>query len=188
MSNLEEKIGTVSTESSKESTEITQNIEELTESFNEKLIKLNRVAKVVKGGRRFSFSALVAVGDMNGKVGIGFGKANEVADAISKANQHAKKNMISVNLSKRKTIPHDIIGIFKSSKVVMKPASPGTGVIAGGAVRSIMECAGIHDVLTKILGSKNQLNVAKAAFEGLKLLKNIKEVAEKRGKKMMELF
>lgn len=187
MSELERKISTENTDSTG-SIDSFQNIEEVTESYNEKLIKLNRVAKVVKGGRRFSFSALVAVGDMKGKVGIGFGKANEVADAISKANQHAKRNMITVNFTKRKTIPHEIIGIFKSSKVVMKPAAPGTGVIAGGAVRSIMECAGIHDILTKILGSKNQLNVAKAAFDGLKSLKNIKEVAEKRGKKMMELF
>ena len=162
--------------------------EETTETLNDKLIKLNRVAKVVKGGRRFSFSALVAVGDKNGKIGLGFGKANEVADCISKANQNAQKNMINVNLTKRKTIPHEVVGVFKGCRVVMRPASPGTGVIAGGAVRSIMECAGVHDILTKVLGSKNQLNVAKAALEGLKSLKNIKNIASLRGKKMTDLF
>ena len=162
--------------------------EEYQENYKEKLIKLNRVAKVVKGGRRFSFSALVAVGDMTGRVGIGFGKANEVADSIAKANQNARKEIIKINLTRKKTIPHEMIGIFKGSKVVMRPAAPGTGVIAGGAVRLIMEVAGVHDVLTKILGSKNQLNVSKAAFNGLKNLRNIKDVAEKRGKKMAELF
>ncbi|MCK4796358.1 MAG: 30S ribosomal protein S5 [Spirochaetes bacterium] len=162
--------------------------EEYQETYNEKLIKLNRVAKVVKGGRRFSFSALVAVGDMNGRVGVGFGKANEVADSISKASQNAKKTITNINLTRRKTIPHETVGVFKGSKVVMRPASPGTGVIAGGAVRSIMEVVGIRDILTKILGSKNQLNVAKAAMSGLQSLRNIKEVAERRGKKMADLF
>jgi len=162
--------------------------EENIETMTEKLIKLSRVAKVVKGGRRFSFSALVVVGDSISKVGIGFGKANEVSDAISKANQNARKNLIEVNLTKNKTIPHEIVGIFKGSKVVMRPASPGTGVIAGGAVRSIMEVAGVKDILTKILGSKNQLNVAKAALNGLVSLRNIKNVAAERGKKMADLF
>jgi small subunit ribosomal protein S5 len=162
--------------------------EEDKDVFNEKIIKLSRVAKVVKGGRRFSFSALVSVGDGNGKIGIGFGKANEVADAISKANQNAKKNMNTVYLTKKKTIAHEIIGKYKTSRVVIRPASAGTGVIAGGAVRSIMECAGVHDVLTKVLGSKNQLNVAKAALDGLKRIRNIKDVAKKRNKKMVELF
>ena len=138
--------------------------DEYQETFKDKLIKLNRVAKVVKGGRRFSFSALVVVGDMNGRVGLGFGKANEVADSIAKGNQNARKNLKSINLTKRKTIPHETMGVYKSCKVVMRPASPGTGVIAGGAVRSIMEAAGVHDILTKILGSKNQLNVSKAAL------------------------
>jgi small subunit ribosomal protein S5 len=158
------------------------------DGFVDKLIKLSRVAKVVKGGRRFSFSALVTVGDQKGKVGLGFGKANEVTDSISKANQNAKKNLVTVNLTKKKTIPHEIVGVYKGSKVVMRPAAPGTGVIAGGAVRMIMESVGIKDVLTKILGSKNQLNVAKAAINGLKSLRNIKDVAERRGKKMIDLF
>jgi len=158
------------------------------DSFKEKIIKLSRVAKVVKGGRRFSFSALVAIGDGNGKVGIGFGKANEVADAISKANQNAKKNILSVYLNKKRTVAHEIIGKYKTSRVVIRPASPGTGVIAGGAVRSIMECAGVHDVLTKVLGSKNQLNVAKAALDGLLRIRNVRLVAKKRGKRMVELF
>jgi len=156
--------------------------------FSEKLIKLNRVAKVVKGGRRFSFSALVTVGNSDGKISIGFGKANEVTDAISKASDNAKKNMFEINLTKKKTIPHETIGEFKGCKVVMRPASPGTGVIAGGAVRSIMEAAGVKDVLTKIIGSKNQLNVAKAALNGLVSLKNVKDVASRRGKKMIDLF
>ena len=158
------------------------------ETFTEKLIKLNRVAKVVKGGRRFSFSAFVVVGNMNGRVGVGFGKANEVADSITKANQNARKNIININLTKKKTIPYGVIGVFKGAKVVMRPGSPGTGVIAGGAVRLIMEVAGVRDVLTKILGSKNQLNVGKAALKGLSSIRNIKEVAIRRGKKMTELF
>jgi small subunit ribosomal protein S5 len=157
-------------------------------NLQEKLIRLNRVAKVVKGGRRFSFSALMAVGDANGKVGIGFGKANEVADAISKASEAARKSMVEITLSKSKSIPHETIGKYKSSQVVMKPASPGTGVIAGGAVRSVLEVAGVHDILTKILGSKNQMNVTKAVMQGLTGLKNIKTVAERRNKKMTDLF
>jgi len=162
--------------------------EEMDNTLNEKVIKLSRVAKVVKGGRRFSFSALVAVGDKSGKVGIGFGKANEVSDAISKATQNAKKNMVSVYLSKKKTIPHEIIGKFKTSKVIMRPAAPGTGVIAGGAVRSVMEVVGVTDVLAKVIGSKNQLNVTKATMDALLNLKNIKKVAKLRGKNIIELF
>ncbi len=157
-------------------------------AFEEKIVKLSRVAKVVKGGRRFSFSALVAVGDKNCNVGIGFGKANEVSDAISKASQNAKKNIVKIHLNKNKTIPHEIIGVFKTSKVVMRPASSGTGVIAGGAVRMMMEVCGVTDVLTKVIGSKNQLNVAKATLNGLMELMNIKDVAKSRGKKMTELF
>lgn len=162
--------------------------EEVKENYTEKIIKLSRVAKVVKGGRRFSFAAMVAVGDQKGNIGIGYGKANEVSDSISKANQNARKFFKKVNLDDNRTIPHDTIGIFKKCKVVMRPAAPGTGVIAGGAVRMIMECVGIKDVLTKIIGSKNQLNVAKATYNGLLSLKNLKEIANKRGKKITDLF
>lgn len=157
-------------------------------NYEERVIKLSRVAKVVKGGRRFSFSALVTVGDKDGGVGIGFGKANEVADAISKASQSAKKNIKKIFLTKSKTIPHEMIGIFKSSKVIIRPATPGTGIIAGGAVRAIMDVAGVHDVLAKVIGSKNQLNVTKATMEGLLNMRNIKDVAVNRGKKMTDLF
>ncbi len=163
--------------------------EEVVETqLEETIIKTRRVAKVVKGGRRFSFSVLVAVGDKDGRIGIGFGKANEVSDAISKASQNAKKNMKTIYLTKKKTVPHEIVGEFKGSKVIIRPAAPGTGVIAGGAVRSIMDAVGITDVLAKVLGSKNQVNVTKATINGLESLRNIKEIANRRGKKMNDLF
>jgi small subunit ribosomal protein S5 len=162
--------------------------EEAGENYIEKIIKLSRVAKVVKGGRRFSFSALVAVGDKNGRIGLGFGKANEVTDAISKASSDAKKNILKVNITKKKTIPHEVIGIFKGSKVIMRPAAPGTGVIAGGAVRSLMEACGVSDILSKVIGSKNQINVCKASMQALLSLRNIKDVAKRRGKKITDLF
>lgn len=168
--------------------EIENVTEEIDSNLSDKVIKLSRVAKVVKGGRRFSFSALVAVGDKAGKVGLGFGKANEVSDAIAKATNNAKKNMITVYLTKKKTIPHEVIGKYKTSKVIMRPATPGTGVIAGGAVRAIMEVVGVTDVLAKILGSKNQLNVAKATLDALTKLRNIKVVAKLRGKNITDLF
>lgn len=138
--------------------------------LSEKVIKINRVAKVVKGGRRFSFSALVAVGNMNGMVGVGFGKANEVSTAIQKGINNAKKNMFKVPLTDG-TIPHPIDGWFGSGHVFMKPASHGKGVIAGGPVRIIMELAGVKDVLTKSLGSANALNIVNATISGLKMLK-----------------
>lgn len=160
---------------------------EKTEEFTERLVKLNRVAKVVKGGRRFSFSALMVVGDKKGRIGIGYGKANEVAEAIRKGVEKAKKNVITINL-KGSTIPHAVYGRFKSGKVIMKPASPGTGIIAGGPVRAVVELAGIKDILTKSMGSPNALNIVKATMNGLTSLMNLGEVMEARGKSFKELF
>ncbi len=149
------------------------------DKIKEKLIYLNRVAKVVKGGRRFSFSALVAVGNGEGKVGLGFGKANEVAEAIRKAIADGKKNMFDVNL-KGTTIPYQIIGESGAAKVLLKPATQGTGVIAGGAVRPIVELAGVKNILTKSLGTKNKINTAKATIEGLRSLLSDEEFAARR--------
>lgn len=160
---------------------------EKAEELTEKLVKLNRVAKVVKGGRRFSFSALMVVGDKNGRVGIGYGKANEVAEAIRKGVEKAKKNIVSINL-KKSTIPHAVYGQFKSGKVIMKPASPGTGIIAGGPVRAVVELAGIKDILTKSMGSANALNIVKATINGLTGLMSLHQVMEARGKTSKELF
>lgn len=143
--------------------------------LGEKVIKINRVAKVVKGGRRFSFSALVAVGNMNGMVGIGFGKANEVSTAIQKGINNAKKNMFKVPLTDG-TIPHPIDGWSGAGHVFMKPASHGKGVIAGGPVRIIMELAGVKDILTKSLGSANALNIVNATISGLKMLKTPEQI------------
>lgn len=153
----------------------------------EKLIKLNRVAKVVKGGRRFSFSALVVVGDRNGRVGYGFGKANDVAEAIRKGVDRAKKGMVTVPL-KGATLPHRVQGEFKSAKVMMKPAAPGTGIIAGGPVRAVMEVSGVQDILSKSLGSQNALNIVKAVFEGFDRILDARQVAKNRGKSLQEMW
>ena len=147
--------------------------------LSEKVVFINRVAKVVKGGRRFSFSALAVVGDGNGNVGIGFGKANEVPDAIKKSVEDGKKNLYSVRLNKN-TIPHEVVGVYKSSTVILKPATPGTGLIAGSNVRSVVEKAGVADILAKSLGSRNPVHVVKATLDGLLKLKSLKDMADLR--------
>ena len=155
--------------------------------YKESLLRINRVSKTVKGGRRISFYVLAAVGNEKGKVGIGLGKANGVPDAIKKAVANAKKNLVTVSL-KGGTLPHDQIGKYNSTSVLLKPASKGTGVIAGSAAREILELVGVHDVLTKIRGSKNKDNVARATIEGLKQLRSVEEVARLRGKSVDEIL
>lgn len=155
------------------------------EELMEKVVFINRCAKVVKGGRRFSFSALVVCGDQNGKVGYGFGKANEVADCIRKGSEMSKKAMVSVSL-KDNTIPHEVIGEFGGGRVMLRPASPGTGIIAGGGVRAVVEAAGIKDVLAKSMGSNNHANVVKATLKALTSLRTREQIYKLRGKKLKE--
>ena len=155
--------------------------------LQEKVVHIGRVSKTVKGGRIYKFAALVVVGDGNGTIGFGIGKAGEVPDAIRKGIEDAKKNMVKVSL-KGTTIPHEILGTFGAGEVLMKPAPPGTGVIAGGAVRAVLEVAGISDIRTKCLRSNNPCNVVTATFEGLKALRTVEEVAEVRGKSAKEIL
>jgi len=160
---------------------------ETVSEWEEKVVSLRRATKVIPGGRRFRFNATVVVGNKKGKVGLGYGKANELADAIKKAKDKAIANAIAIKL-KGTTIPHEILGEYKACRILMKPATKGTGVIAGGAVRPVLELLGVHDILTKSLRSPNPINLIKATFNGLTRLYNIEDIAAKRGKTVSEIF
>lgn len=160
---------------------------EVVSEWEEKVVSLRRAAKTIPGGKRFRFNATVVVGNRKGKVGLGYGKANELADAIKKAKDKAIANAVPIRL-KGSTIPHEIVGQFKASRILMKPATKGTGVIAGGAVRPVLELLGVHDILTKSLRSSNPVNLIKATFDALTRLYNIEDVAAKRGKTVADIF
>jgi small subunit ribosomal protein S5 len=160
--------------------------EEVRPAFEQRVVEINRVAKVQQGGRRFSFTALVVMGDRSGRVGIGYGKAKEVALAIQKAEEYAKRSMFNVPMI-GSTIPHEIIGADGAARVMLKPAAPGSGVIAGGRVRAVLECAGIEDCIAKILGTTNPINVVHATIAGLKGLRRPEEVARLRGRSLEEV-
>lgn len=157
------------------------------DEFVEKLVKLNRTAKTVKGGRRMSFSALTVVGDKKGRIGFGFGKANDVTEAIRKSLDKAKSNLMVLPM-KNGTIPHEMVGKFKSSSVLLKPACPGTGIIAGGAVRAVMDAAGVTDVISKSLGSSTSVNVVRATFDAVINLMDARAVAQNRGKTLKDMW
>jgi len=157
------------------------------DEFVEKLVKLNRTSKTVKGGRRMSFSALTVVGDQKGRIGFGFGKANDVTEAIRKSLDKAKSNLITLPI-KNGTIPHEIIGKYKSSAVLLKPACPGTGIIAGGAVRAVMDAAGVTDVISKSQGSRTSVNVVRATFNAVSGMMNARSVAQNRGKTLKDMW
>ncbi|MBI3395916.1 MAG: 30S ribosomal protein S5 [Spirochaetia bacterium] len=162
--------------------------QEIEKELAEKVVKINRVSKVVKGGRRFSFNALAVVGDQSGRVGMGIGKANEVPDAIRKAIETARRHMVKVHLTRKNTIPHEVEGSFKATTVILRPATPGTGIIAGEAVRSVVEQAGVHDVLSKVVGSKNAINVTRATMDALRRLELPSMSAKKRGISLNQVF
>lgn len=155
--------------------------------FVEKLVKLNRTAKTVKGGRRMSFSALTVVGDRKGRIGYGFGKANDVTEAIRKSIEKAHENLTTIPV-KNGTIPHEILGKYKSSSVLLKPACPGTGIIAGGAIRAVMDAAGVTDIIAKSIGSRTSMNVVRATFNAVANMLNAKTVAQNRGKTLKDLW
>lgn len=155
--------------------------------YIEKLVKLNRVAKVVKGGRRFSFSALSVVGDKKGSAGFGFGKANDVSEAIRKSIEYARRNMKKYPI-KKTTLPHEIKTKFKGARVLLKPAAPGTGIIAGGPIRAVMEALGVRDILSKSMGSANAINIVKATFCGLDNMMDSKKISDNRGKAVKEMW